>query len=799
MGAMWQECGWHFSVPKLVDVKNKRLGILHRCLQIIFFAAAIASVVWNKGWLEYHSPLPYGFAFWLSSADAATKFDDTVKHCRDTSSYYYVYSPAWVYAPTSCKPLDSSRSLMKTRSSSQWVYAPTFIQETQTSSTSGAECGALFEANCTARGGTHSKLDEGKGCECSVTSEYFVQNAELNYLSMLHGYTVNKNQQGTSNQKGVSTFNAQTHTDRRAQHLGLEAREWEEEDVEIVTTFINKGDGKLCEFGGKEEWTPEDVRGGLSISFKELLECVGLDLDQQYEELRSFDAAENMAPYLRQSGAIINAYMNFENQQSRGLIGFTDNKVYCTVLLDGSLTWNSQQENYLVETPTSRSNWSEEIDLYMYGISFDVQVTGSFAYFSIFELLNALVKVIVLATVPTKIMSLICLYMLGHRSKIYQRVVKERFSVPSYVSGLIGRKASHSAAFQMISKQLHLQVNQLGSMPMKDFERVIRALLREYTSSGVVSEAELTTLCSYLHKHYDKDGDGHIDLHRWVTMSMSNEPMSLHDIASLFDVDRKKSCGERIFDDGIAHHIEKVYEAHVIRAESAELEDGDPDQLARSPSSNKLPVSRQEFAALQERLLQLEARLGVNGEKREDAGEQNPREEEGASEQTARQAQLSAPVGSETLKELEETLQQHTRNCTQLLSKEFLEDFHKIVEGHARALQQLFSERYPHSGLVAGQETTALSLLSEPAAGRQTAGAARDDHMKLVWEIAELKGQFSALDKEVGSLSSALRSRSQSPPIRSLGTNIPPLASSQFYGRMPLVGAGQSTPPSISF
>ena len=38
---------------------------------------------------------------------------------------------------------------------------------------------------------------------------------------------------------------------------------------------------------------------GLSVSFKELLDCVGLDLDEQYEELRSFDPAENMAPYLR--------------------------------------------------------------------------------------------------------------------------------------------------------------------------------------------------------------------------------------------------------------------------------------------------------------------------------------------------------------------------------------------------------------------------------------------------------------------------------------------------------------------
>eukprot|EP00931_Biecheleriopsis_adriatica_P105886 TRINITY_DN8040_c0_g1_i1.p1 TRINITY_DN8040_c0_g1~~TRINITY_DN8040_c0_g1_i1.p1 ORF type:complete len:807 (-),score=123.59 TRINITY_DN8040_c0_g1_i1:11-2431(-) len=793
---MWAkfESFLHFEVPKRIDIKNKKLGLLFRTLQGAFVIAAITQMLYNKPWLRSFKPTADSFSLWGEAGDSALTDDDSVGHCSDVGLYYYVYSASFIFTPKRCKKLTGSMALTK-GSGTNWVYIPTFVQETTRWEGYGLDCGAAAETNCTANSGVWGYTEATNQCSCVNNDEYFAKNAELNRVAFIHGYTVD-----TSGgfQKGVSTSQMQL---RRQAGSSLK-----EDEAGIETTFLSKSTGKPCNLGGRRVWTTEDVKQGLSVTAEEILECVGLDLDKQYDEFRSYDELENKAPYLRQTGVVITAYMMFENVALRP--GFdNDPSVQCKVLLDASLAWNSQTGQETLAVPGPTGNYSARKDFYSYGISVNFVVGGSFGYLDFGFLLAALVDVFVLIGIPTKLIQLMIFYCLGPRSAIYREAVVEVFDLPAYACGLVGRKLAYASAFQTISRQLDVQLGDMNKMKKNHFSVVLAKFFERYCQGEILDAAEISVLSSFIFVALDEDGSGELDMKEFINTAGGNEPMDLQQLTTLFDVHRKPGLMERIFDDGISRYVRetsKKAQAHQA-ALDAVLEDAfrkkeldDVYESQRVVHRHELDAHSAELEALEKKLQSridaLEAKLEdrVQEERTRYAQEPSPTKAELsmpsplmftqgpappdmsflARDRTSYLPETSLQKLEKSLQDLETAFQRHVADSQQLISSavaEHLGQFRKTAEERSAALKQAFSDMLQSSLLQHAEAAGTVVHGDKSKSGR----LAHDHITGLLFDVAELKGHLRSLDTEVDALSRKLRSSQEvqmrpqprSPPV----------------------------------
>eukprot|EP00931_Biecheleriopsis_adriatica_P005101 TRINITY_DN10665_c0_g1_i1.p1 TRINITY_DN10665_c0_g1~~TRINITY_DN10665_c0_g1_i1.p1 ORF type:complete len:834 (+),score=119.74 TRINITY_DN10665_c0_g1_i1:88-2502(+) len=767
---------WHFQLPKSIDIKDKKLGILYRVLQVGFVWLALTRTIMNKDYLAEHAPIADSFTIWGEAGDAALLDDSSVAHCSDLSPYYYVYSASWIFHPSRCKRLTGPVALQK-GSGTNWVFIPTFIRETTRWAGYGSDCTAAAEANCKVHEGVWDYKKNVDECSCVSDEAYFGKNPEFNKVAFIYGYNVHYT--GGAFQRGVST--SRIHVQG---HQGSAPRE---QEAEMETRFFSKRTGKPCNFGGREVWTVRDVSQGLSITIVELLNCVGLDLDKQYDDYRSKHEMENQAPYLRQTGVVITAYMVFQNEAVRD--GFeTEPGVWCQVLLDASLAWNSQTSTETLAVPGPAGNYSVQVDRYSWGISVNFVVQGSFGHFDLNTLLGALVDIIVLQGIPRRIMLLVCLLCLGVRSTVYRNATQQPFSLPEFVCGSVARKLSYAVAFQTFSKQHGSDVSDLGAMTKEDFTRILSKFLWRHCKGGdVLDQKEIEVVGSFLYEAFDMDRSGGVDMDEWITVAGNDEPMQLGHLATMFDVDRKLGIGERIFNDGITVFIKATWEkyADLLIPEGSNNTASVMDEVPESSIPPEKDILEALELKLQAQVDALEASLDTRVEEKftKYAQELSAKHAELLEAATRPWSMANIPAPSQldiqadsrilsnsestlqrherqlqglekSLHDLERDLHHHTSDSQRMGSLAVAENFHDLAEDQSRALQQ-----------ATGALHSLLQEVSETRAGvnddKLIVRAVQDKFAALIYDVAEIKGRLRSLDTEVGSLSEKIRSQQQ--------------------------------------
>merc|ERR1719409_2149964 len=103
--------------------------------------------------------------------------------------------------------------------------------------------------------------------------------------------------------------------------------------------------------------------------------------------------------------------------------------------------------------PDATTNYGQYRYRYMYGVSIETQVMGSFNEFNYGKLVTFLTAQLVILQLPPKIVILIALLFVGELSKIYQTAATQRLLIKKKIAGFCTRMMSHTQSFKNITHQ----------------------------------------------------------------------------------------------------------------------------------------------------------------------------------------------------------------------------------------------------------------------------------------------------------------------------------------------------------
>ena len=143
-----------FQAPKLVVIEDIYVGILHKCLQLLFFVIIFSDLIGNEKYLS-STPVTGRVSFWASEGNMkelqrkATLGQDDRTICTNTSLYYYSGSQLGKYANTICENMDYYE--MHKKGENEFFIQTSHIESTTTTqdctaSTGGAACKASLHS-----------------------------------------------------------------------------------------------------------------------------------------------------------------------------------------------------------------------------------------------------------------------------------------------------------------------------------------------------------------------------------------------------------------------------------------------------------------------------------------------------------------------------------------------------------------------------------------------------------------------------------------------------------------------------
>mmetsp|Transcript_29893 Transcript_29893/g.86920 ORF Transcript_29893/g.86920 Transcript_29893/m.86920 type:complete len:566 (-) Transcript_29893:242-1939(-) len=530
-------------VPKMLAIKNFRLGLLFRILQI----AALFWVIYNtfalKAWNIVTIPLPDTFELWLKppAPDTSGASTSTGTHCTDASSYNYIYSATYSYNYSRCVDPPSGEAFDKL---GKTVFVPTTFQDTMVWQASGAADCTTLQALCPGKLGVFAST--AAGCTCKRSDRVFVSRPEEVALHFDHGYVVS-----------FPTGHKERGRDKSfAEVAGGLRGSWEEKegkDGEMATIII-RTDGTRCPVGAhmpggaKSLWTKEDVADdGIGGLFGEWMDCAGVKLDDTAPELSSGNPGEVGVPKLRMTGMEVNLELSYHNAADEGhdIEGYG---AVCYITVSVNPAWNSATKVAYSEIPDLDTGAGSFRERHMYGISVNVQTKGSFARFDYNSLISIIVNAVVLLALPGTIVRLLALNGLGLLSKIYKRAQAQVVDIGSQFTGVAARIVSSVAVFQVLHGSGDDALEKQGLTPDQIRDR-LRAAFSKEMESGVLSEDEFKVLADAAIRDLDASKCSKVSLSDFLAATASQESVEPKDMVSFFDRDRKRGLLEIAFTD----------------------------------------------------------------------------------------------------------------------------------------------------------------------------------------------------------------------------------------------------------
>lgn len=529
-------------VPKVLVIENRRLGFMHRILQV----ACIAWVAYNtfsaRAWLVHTVPMMHGLEIWTTAGDVEGVDTASVPHCADPDSFDYTYSQSYAFDFDRCFELPPGETVEKFGSV---VYVPTCLDDKYIGKAKGnADC-ANLQASCSGSGGNFTAAAAANAnCKCEKSQQSFVKLPERTLLHFNHGYQVSWPDE--ARQKGRDKF------------LGVvkEGKAWQElENADgdaTLLTVIRGPDGSPCSVGadivgggGKSEWTKDDVQSdGIVGSFEEWLACAGESLDAPAPTLASGRSDEVGVPRGRVAGMMLNLDLVYYNDAEKS----TKNAgVVCEVSVTAEPLWNSAYKMAYSQVPDPPDGPGKYRFRKQYGISLNVQTKGRFAKFDNWALINCIVSALVLLSLPGTITQFVALYGVGLISKIYLRAQAQKLNIAHEFSGLAARVSAGLAAFQTLTgsdddKEAAINGQRCREIMRKTFNKALQ--------SGVLGEGEFNRLCDAVLRDLDTNGTEKINLDEFLTAFSSQEFVEPKDMVSFFDTDRRRGIMEIVFTDG---------------------------------------------------------------------------------------------------------------------------------------------------------------------------------------------------------------------------------------------------------
>eukprot|EP00210_Caulerpa_lentillifera_P001267 g1223.t1 len=515
---------FNFATEKFVIIRDWRLGLILRLLQIGIFIYVLYDIINQASYLQQEvpkgviSPLaPVTRVGRIESFDKQRdSFDDGgLRYCTDGSNYAYNYNGA-AYNNFRCVVMDSLAVPVPGESK---FFVTTYLRLDKLfyiSAPDGVDCTTDMVEDIPDTATSVTKLYNV--CLFNSVDQLFPISPEEIPLEILHSYyTSVVDKSGSLPETIIST-----------------------------PGYSN---------GGELKYRSGD---NLNFTLQDLLDVAGVDLDkplndQPYKRDVSESAKGNDTeefPMARLSG--VNIIMNFKyyirslapggHRRSSG--PHTDN-VICIVELDPQYVWSSQgsdiqqqlsgpDDPFFVD-PQNNSPYSDasllsiQVDYQRNGVQLSFQVSGNMGKFSFFALMDALVSGAVLLSVAQLIVTYVALYALGLSSQLYMEFMREsvewreeyaRFAAQSLVAG---------AAFKNYDK------NKSGTLDRTEIYRYLKDIFSREKSNGedeetddqqsLIHDDKIACLTDFLMRQGEQDtqvSKGRLDEERDVIVSTIN-------------------------------------------------------------------------------------------------------------------------------------------------------------------------------------------------------------------------------------------------------------------------------------
>jgi len=562
------------SVPKTVIIYNRRLGVLHRLLQVIALIWVLYNIIVTRPWNRVYTPVARGVEIWATPASdsAAAATTAGVKHCTDFSDYVYVYDSSFSYHPTKCLALPPGESFSK---SGGKVFYTTYAKDVRNKRFVQGTAACTDLASSCPGNYTTETVNGLSLCKCASSEEFFVRNAEHQQLHVTHGYEVKTTLDGSSTQRGASKSKKATKVDTSGNSPTIT-----EEDDQILS-IITDTEGNECKVGGVSRWKQSMVATGVTGPLKDWLACGGMDLDAAEDSLLSFTAGESGTPRNRIAGADLSLTLTYYNPRAEGHPGDHDG-VVCYIQVAAFPQFNSNTEVSYTTLPDT-SDYQEGVVnyryRYAYGVSVNFKAQGTFMQWDYQLLVTAFVTQIVILSVPATIISFIALYGAGLASKIYSRVANEPLSIVDQFHGFCARLLVSAQGFRSINEGGGKNLNR-GKL----LERISEAFYKPI-QDGTLQAEEVARLADAVHTGLDPLREGGISVYEFIRASSSNEALRMKEIAAYFDDHRSVGCLEKIF--GTTEKLSEATEgdedhnkppASVVKAAEAFAMPGQPSE-----------------------------------------------------------------------------------------------------------------------------------------------------------------------------------------------------------------------------
>ena len=371
----------YFTTPKLITIKNKRVGLLNTFIQLCILGYITWDLVYHELYKQIEIPSGYT-AFWTENGNLTNIQENTdilsTQFCSN-STYNYAYDESeWVYTNISCTKLPYAE--MYEKGESEFFFLTHFTEYD------------IKMKNCP---NTTNK------CSSKTNSDFFTVGSEGMILAFDHFYT--------------TTF-------EQGSNLG-------EDGLKLVDTYIKDINNNPIYFFKKGET--------IKLNVSQWLHLANVDLDKlnfgtPISKTHIYIDKPNLA-YNRLSGVEILIKVEYHN--IKYFSGY--DSPTCEINIQPNSGWSSKGSllNYIDYPNVSDINDEYNyIDRYRYGIKFKFIVSGLMGEFNMNSLITHLVSGIVLVNLSTVIVSVIITYLTGEYGKNYSKIIytKKSIDVPCF-------------------------------------------------------------------------------------------------------------------------------------------------------------------------------------------------------------------------------------------------------------------------------------------------------------------------------------------------------------------------------
>jgi len=548
------------SLPRVLVLQNRRLGMFYKLLQLAFMMIAVSYGVHEHLFMLHHDVQDWSVNLWHETHRATQPITDGTlpSFCKDTAAYMSKDDAVFQYKPTSCKAW-SNNELRSVDGGK--LFVPTFVDATKVWNGRGDECGAVSQKVCSELSAESIYEDADGQCTCTSGEQFLVPSAGEQYIRFVYGYEVDTSsgKRQDLHRGGILSSSVFSGPESRPQ----------QQATTLVTQF-RAHDGAACAFGGKTEWLQSEAVGGISGTLNELLACAGVTLDTDPATLVAGTVLA--PPHLRTMGFKLVLHL-FLSQDY-----FGDLKCDVKVVATPITTMAYHSDVISSAFPPRRMGAVAHRLQRVHGVSIDVRLKGRIYTFSWYQVVRGAVDILVVLQVPRIIVYFVAMYMLDLISKVYRGTARTKLNVFRKFHSSIAKLLLAEVAFRGLINNFTDRMPELGTVtPQLLLQRLVDIF------HGKLNEEEIVKLAAVVFKSMDRDNSDEICCSEFIQSSTDEGELNLAMMTSFFEAkasDRSSFFGRL---RGVLDDTEKRSSIVISRSLS---------RLFNSQSTDELSVSK---------------------------------------------------------------------------------------------------------------------------------------------------------------------------------------------------------------